>query len=564
MQTSRTEISLNRCLRSNLRIGSKRNVRLAAWLMLALASGFIAYVARMHEITHDAFHEMSLFREALALGHFPIDDVFAYTPTVSPSVHHEWGTGAMLYYATIGSGLGLVGLSLLKLVLMLSLWLFLYRVARMRGCHPYIFCAISFFVFPVFWVGFATVRAQLFTLVFIAAQLWMQELDWRGRRSWVLLWLLMLTLWLNLHAGFVVGLGLIAFHSLERFATSWIGKRSFLAAVRDTWHLILAAPIAAGTLGLNPYGWQYVPYLVRAIGMDRPLIREWQPLWKTYSPVLTVTVFAMSIALFVYAQRNVRARRLRGSAFLALAAYMTIKHIRHGSIFGVIWIAYVPAWISRTSLGQGLVRIIDSHEGTVKRGCQAVSAACLLFASINHFWLPSLPPKQLYSTACYPTGAVEYLKEHNFSGNLFTPFHVGSYVSWEMYPAVKVSFDGRYEVAYQDQVMPDHNLFLAGEGEWWTILDKYPTDAVLIHKPAPVSSRLEVYRDGYQGPIPHTKYRWRFVYEDDSFLVLAAEHCRLPAVDHRGRSLKDGAWEAFSSAHAHWKRWDPQSLATRN
>ncbi len=531
--------------------------------MLALACGFIAYVARMHEITHDAFHEMSLFREALVLGEFPVEDVFAYTPTVSPSVHHEWGTGAVLYYATVGSGLGLVGLSLLKLTMMAALWLFLYRIARLRGCHPYVFAAIAFFTFPVLWVGFATVRAQLFTLVFIAAQLWMQELDWRGRRSWVLLWLVMLTAWLNLHAGFVVGLGLIAFHSLERFAAAWFSKRSLLSALADTWHLIVAAPLAVGTLGLNPYGWQYIPYLVRAIGMDRPLIREWQPLWMTYDPLLTLTVFGISIGLFVYTQRNTRVRRLRGSAFLALSAYMTLKHIRHGSIYGVLWIAYVPAWISRTKLGKGLVRSIDNNRRGVVRTCQVVAAACLLFASVNHFWRPTLPPQQLYSTACYPTGAVQYLKEHQFQGNLMTPFHVGSYVSWEMYPDVKVSFDGRYEVAYQDNVMPEHNLFLGGEEGWWTILDKYPTDAVLVHKPAPVCEKLEVFRAGYAGEVPHTKQQWRFVYEDDSFLVLAADHCKLPSVNRASERLEDGAWEAFSESHAHWQRWTPRTVANR-
>ena len=242
-------------LRNNLRLGSRRDIQLAAWLLAALGCGFLAYVSRMHEITHDAFHEMSLFREALVLGEFPTHDVFAYTPTVDPSVHHEWGTGAVLYFATIGSGFGLMGLSILKLALMAALWLLLYRVARMRGAHPYVFAAVAFLAFPVFWVGFATVRAQLFTLVFIAAQLWMQELDWRGRRWWVVLWLAMLVAWLNLHAGFVVGLGLIAFHSVERFLFVAFRKKSLLAASKATWHLMLTAPAAVCVLPINPYGW---------------------------------------------------------------------------------------------------------------------------------------------------------------------------------------------------------------------------------------------------------------------------------------------------------------------
>lgn len=550
--------------RSNLRLGRHRDIRLATWLTLALACGFLAYVARMHEITHDAFHEMSLFREFLVLGEFPTHDVFAYTPTVNPSVHHEWATGAILYFATVGSGLGLVGLSLLKLSLMSAMWLLLYRVARMRGAHPYLFAVLAAITFPVLWVGFATVRAQLFTLVFISAQLWMHELDWRGRRAWVLLWLAMLVAWLNLHAGFVVGLGLIAFHSVERFVQAAFSSRSVYVAISRTWHLILAAPAALFALQLNPYGWQYIPYLVRAIGMPRPLIREWQPLWQTYAPAMTLCLFAVAVFLFVYAQRQSRVRRLHGAAFLALSIYMTIKHIRHGSIFAVVWIAYVPAWISRTSLGKRWVQWIDNHRHPTLRLCQLTVLATLTFACFHHFWRPTLPPKQLYSTACYPTGAVEYLKQHHFSGNLLTPFHVGAYVSWEMYPQVKVSFDGRYEVAYQENVMPEHNQFLGAEAEWWTLLDKYPTDAALVHKQAPVCQLLLEHfgtPEKATGEALPTQEAWQVVYEDDSFVVIAAERCHLPKVDRSGEPLSDGAWAAFSPAHSHWKRESRQQLA---
>lgn len=555
-------------LHKTLHLAHHRDGQLAFWMLLALGCGFLAYVARVHEITHDVFHEMSLFREALESGDFPQQDVFAYTPTVSPSVHHEWATGAVLYFSTIGNGLGLTGLSLLKLLMMAGLWLVLYRVARMRGAHPYIFALIAFFCFPVFWVGFATVRAQLFTLLFLAIQLWMQELDWRGRRAWVLGWLIMLVAWLNLHAGFVVGVGLITFHGLERIAYSWFQTRSVMGVLRATWHLIMAAPVAAATLLVNPYGWQYIPYLIRAIGMDRPLIREWLPLWHTHDPIVTIGVFLASLALFAYGVRHNPFRRSRGAAFLALTAYMTLKHIRHGSIYGVVWLAYVPAWISRTALGQNLVQWIEGQRSLVIRVSQAVVCASLLFACYHQFWRPTLPPLPRYSSASYPVEAVNYLQQHGFAGNLMTPFHVGAYVSWEMYPKVHVSFDGRYEVAYQEQVMPEHNRFYDAEPGGWDILDKYPTDAVLIHKQAKVCRYLDLFRNAsahtgpaepvQESPPLPTQQRWQLVYEDDAYAILVPPESGLPVVDLRGQPLTDAAAEAFSSEHAHWNRLRPQ------
>jgi hypothetical protein len=44
-----------------------------------------------------------LFREVLAQGSVPLVDHFAYTPTVVPSVHHEWGAGAIAYALVAGS-----------------------------------------------------------------------------------------------------------------------------------------------------------------------------------------------------------------------------------------------------------------------------------------------------------------------------------------------------------------------------------------------------------------------------------------------------------------------------
>ena len=550
-------------LRRALRLGSSRDAKLAGWLLFALATSFLAYVARLHEITHDAFHEMALVREGLVRGELPQIDVFAYTPTVNPSVHHEWATGAVLYYATVGSGLGLLGLTLLKLTLMGLMWFCLYRVARLRGAHPYLFACFALIAFPVLWVGFATVRAQLFTLVFIAAQLWMQELDWRGKRWWVLLWLPMLVAWLNLHAGFVVGLGLMGFHGLERVAHAWGRERRWLAPLARTWHLLVAAPLAMLSLLINPYGWQYIPYLIRAIRMPRPLIAEWQPLWQTYAPLWTMAAFAICLGLFVYAQRHTRFWRLRGAAFLAVCSYMALKHIRHGSIFAVVWMAYVPAWITHTAMGRELIRTIDRQRVAVVFVARGLVTVTLLFACAHHFWLPSLPSTPLYSGVCYPTQAVQYLKQYDFHGNLLTPFYAGSYVSWEMYPQVKVSLDGRYEVAYQDHVMPEHKQFSLGEGRWWELLDKYPSDAALIDTQWEVCPLIkQCLGSDSAKPLPMLA-NWRIVYEDDSYLLIARDHVALPRVDRTGQPLGDGAWTVFTPNHSHARRIAAPQIAHR-
>ena len=70
--------------------------RLSAYLApLATLAVFLAGVAYTTFVDPDMYHGLALARESLAAGHLLIDDIFAYTPTVSPVVHHEWALGTI-------------------------------------------------------------------------------------------------------------------------------------------------------------------------------------------------------------------------------------------------------------------------------------------------------------------------------------------------------------------------------------------------------------------------------------------------------------------------------------
>ena len=501
---------------------SRRFARRAArWLMVALACAFAATIARLGEVTHDAFHEMALFRHYVSSGSFPIDDVFAYTPTVSPSVHHEWGTGAILYLVTVGTGWELAGLTVLKALLIATMWLILYRVAKLRGVHPYLFALFSAVVFPMLWVGFATIRATLFTLLFLSLQLWMHEQDRRGRRLWLIAWWCMLVAWLNMHAGFVVGIGFLGLHACERFVATWFRSRSLMMAWKSTWHLVLAGPLAIIALPINPYGWQYVPYLVKAISMPRPKIAEWLPLWHTHQPLFTLAMFSLSLACTAVAVRNKRTSQVLGLLGLSVCGLLALKHLRHGAIYAIVWIAYVPAWLTHTTFGHEIVTWIRGRACSVIGAAQLCSAAMLVWISMHGFGMTTLTGDAQRQLACYPIDAVKYLQQQSFGGNLLTPFHAGAYVSWQMAPHVKVSLDGRYEVAYAPHVFDEHWDFFQGEPGWANLLDKYPHDAVMINQSAKVRPMLEIFREPATTADLPTRERWKLVYEDDAYIILA-------------------------------------------
>ncbi len=115
------------------------------------------------------------------------------------------------------------------------LGLCIYRAARNNGANPLVIGLCLPLAFPLAWVGFATLRAQLFTLVFMAVQVLLQQSDWRERRVWVVGWMVMYVVWLNMHAGFVVGVAMLGLHVIERWLVYFSANRNSIQ-LGDFWN----------------------------------------------------------------------------------------------------------------------------------------------------------------------------------------------------------------------------------------------------------------------------------------------------------------------------------------
>jgi hypothetical protein len=316
------------------------------------------------------------------------------------------------------------------------------------------------------------------------------------------------------HAGFVVGVFAFALHLAEQ-------------AVRKepVRHLLGAAAAMAVLTVVNPYGVDYFPYLWEALRMERPRITEWRSI--LHASWYLVGTYALSLALGAYAALR-GPRRVGGILFLLAAAYVAARHQRHLSIYGVAWVSTVPALLQATPFASILGRMLDP--GRLRVAVAAALAAAVGAGSfaIRHEWRPTLPANPgEHSLLLYPVGAVEYLEGAGFRGNLVTPFGVGAYVMWRLYPDVLVSLDSRYEVAYEPELLDRHNAFFRAVEGWAGFLDELPTDAVLVRADARVARELPLLAG------------WSRVYRDDAFEVFVRDQARdgLPVADRRGERL---------------------------
>jgi hypothetical protein len=106
------------------------------------------------------------------------------------------------------------------------------------------------------------------------------------------------------------------------------------------------------------------------------------------------------------------------------------------------------------------------------------------------------------------------MRQERLSGNLYNPLWWGSYITWQLYPGVLVSMDGRNISAFPDNVVVE-NLKFYSEGTRSVDLEtplRYDTDFLLVPSDRPVLPR--VLRDP----------RWRKIFSDsDSALFVRAD-----------------------------------------
>jgi hypothetical protein len=94
---------------------------------------------------------------------------------------------------------------------------------------------------------------------------------------------------------------------------------------------------------------------------------------------------------------------------------------------------------------------------------------------------------------------------------------------------VKISLDGRYEVAYRPGVVEEIEGFYRAAPSWQAALEHYPTDAVLMPRWCPVARLLPGELD------------WQRVYRDGTYEVYARADSDMPHVD-RGDDTTAGTF----------------------
>jgi hypothetical protein len=297
--------------------------------------------------------------------------------------------------------------------------------------------------------------------------------------------------WVNLHGGWLVGLGVFSVWC----ATVLLSRRQELR--RSEVVLLTAAPVLSLCLTLvNPYGLEMLDLLASTVRPSRPDIPEWQPL--TQHPLLILPWLALvAVAVWPF----FRPRRLSPEAFAILGtlAVGAFKVNRLDAFF-VLAVAvfagpeYLESWRAwraraRPFRREGLVVLSVALVPPVLIAA-ALMVRNLRCVSMEYAWWAPEPE------------AITFLQSSGLGGRLVLPFNWGELAIWHLYPRFRVAIDGRRETVYSDEYMARYRPVAESRAEGRIVIESMEPVVVWLARDTALTHVLEKsgWHRSFEGP----------------------------------------------------------------
>jgi hypothetical protein len=456
---------------------------------LALVTAVLA-VYQQRQTDPDLWGHLRYGRFFAKHGPRATTDPFAYTSAGLTWQAHEWLAQWLLWEAYDRGGP--LGLILFKCLVGGAAVYFLYRALRLASSDARVWAPVLMLAASMVgrWFLF---RPQLFTFCFFAYFVFILHGHLRGRRAGLWTLPVVLALWANLHGGFLAGLGAIGLALVLRGAQV---VRSDGRKAGPLWagvwplSLTLMAGLAATLLTPSGLGlWRYV-LTEMTHQTNRLYIDEWMPLLRFPRHAWTaLTVFLLLGVLLVaglFAWR--RPGRVAGvPAWLWLLScvpltWMAFSSVRHVPLL-VLWTAPIVALLAD---GAVAVRAESRPWQTAWLAVTGLVGLPTLLAV--YFTLAD--PRPRITLGPVPGRAVAFLRINGLHGNVYAPLEWGSYLTWELYPEVRVAMDGRNVTLFPSaQVKENLTYYLLDDADP-SIPLRYPTDYLLVPPAAAVLKAL--------------------------------------------------------------------------
>jgi hypothetical protein len=442
-----------------------------SWPLVVAIATFLKAIADRAALLNDADTYLHIAAGRWMLLHhaLPASDPFSNSMPGAPWVVHEWLSEIALALAfdSFGwSGVVLLTAGAFALTLaLLTRWL----LARMEPIAALVLVALSAALLEPHllarphWLAAPVLLA--WSAVVVAAR------DRGGAPP--LLLLPMMTLWANLHGGFIVGIAVVLFFGAEALLEAPTGRR---LAVALAWGGFAALAVLAAALTPNGLGGLALP--LRLVGMSAVAahIREWQALdfaeFQTFELWLLLLIGAgFSLGLKLPLTRLL---------LIVLLTHLGLTHSRHVDLAALLGPLAVAA-----PLGPQLAARFAAHPASVLRlwfrdraapagwAARAATLAVLLVVAAFCVARPVIREDGVET----PASAVAAAQKMQLQGPVFNSYAFGGFL---IFRGIAPFIDGRAEV-YGDAFLSHFSAAIAGdERALGGILERYAITWTLL------------------------------------------------------------------------------------
>ena len=438
-------------------------VKITHWLLLAVTLAFAFLRFSEPAADPDLWGHVLYGQRTLSGGEIEYTEPFSWT-----AEGHRWINHEMLAELTMGAAHQIGGSSAL-FWLMLTLSFGAFLLAIYLGKKGLTFSIVAWIIGLLICreaaIGFA-MRPQLFSAIYFVLFLGGLIQLLKGAPWPTFLLPILLCLWINTHGAALLALVLllvtVASTTLGLLITPLIPQAlkpylTFESLSKQQWrNLLLCTVLSWLAVGITPYGYDLLVWLIDSVRYVRPEITEWNPTPISFEHILFFVSFPIFGLLACINRHTKRPWEIGVLTVLFIAAF---RHERHIALYSLAYIVIAPRYIDAFLQ-------TDTIKAWAKQHIRLNSAKLiglniiLALAALTFLW-QGLSPKikdrfqMQIPKEEYPVAAFQFLQQHELSGNLVVNFNWAQMAIWEL-PTSKVSFDGRLDTCYPRELIEAH------------------------------------------------------------------------------------------------------------
>lgn len=442
----------------------------------------------------------------------PKTDIFSTSKFGSEWVTHEWLSELFMY--SIFRWLGYAGLIAAFAAIITATFMLAYRRCKEVAPHPYI-AGFALIVGAAATMPTWGVRPQMLSMLF--ASIFVLVLgDYSRNVGTKAIWLLipLTVLWVNMHAGYAMGLALIVL-TIASLLTDGLLLPD--ASIKKTWPRIRTLSLlligCLGAVCLNPSGTRMYSYPFETLTSSAMMqyIQEWK------SPNFHAPMFQALALLFLvtFAALTLSGKRARPGELLMLlvTALATLRSSRNVPFFALLAIPLLAEhswhWATAQPWGQWFTKPETRETGKASVLKIVLNVLVLLIIPLTVVGLrigASVRNQGPTESEVFPAAAVDFMLKEKPPQPIYNEYAWGGYLIWRLYPEYRVNMDGRADV-YGDALIEEFLAVHDGETKWREPLERQGIRTVLVKPEVPLASLLR------------QDTEWQNVFEDKGSVI---------------------------------------------